>query len=453
MNSCPSREHQSVELSPGFAQRAARLVRPVTSTCASSFARQGMLSVFDQGVVSMTSFLTSVIVARATSREDLGVYYLALTLFFLARGVQTQILTAPYLFFCHRRQGSDSAKYTGSVLVHQFVYAALVAVCLLGVAVAIQLGLGPRDLGPVVWVLLGVAPLLLLREFHRQHSLSRLKVARALAFDVPHALLQVGSLLLLWRFVGLSVAGVYAVMGIAAALVCLPWFVLQRRRWHIERGCIAADWRQNWSFARWTLASHLAGCSTPYIMPWIVVAAAGSGAAGLYGACGTLAGVAGIFVMGLGNYLAPKARREFAVEGKAALCRTLARGAAVFGVVVGGLCLLSLAVGEQVVVLVYDRQCAGGGAILTLLMLSLLAISLQMVAGSGLWAIGRPKATLLPDVCVLVVTLGAAAVAVGPLGPTGAALASLAGAVTGAVLKTSCFLQLIRSVPLETACA
>jgi O-antigen/teichoic acid export membrane protein len=104
-------------------------------------------------------------------------------------------------------------------------------------------------------------------------------------------------------------------------------------------------------------------------------------------------------------------------------------------------------------VLVYGSQYAGGGAILTVLLLSVLALSLQIVAGNGLWSIGRPKATFVPQLCVLVVTLGTAAALVGPLGPLGAALASLAGAVTGAALTTFNFLQLIRTVSAEPACA
>jgi O-antigen/teichoic acid export membrane protein len=287
---------------------------------------------------------------------------------------------------------------------------------------------------------------LLLREFHRHWAISHLKMVNALVLDTANGLLQVGILALCWYFGWVSAAGAYFVMGVAAGVVCLEWFLCDGERWCIAPARIARDWRHNWSFARWALASHLTGCATPYIMPWIVAVVAGKGAAGLYGACVTLAGVASMFVVGLSNYISPKARRAFAYEGKAALCRVLGKAASVFGVVVGGLCLLCLVGGEDLMLLVYGGQYAGGGPVLAISMLSVLALSLQIVAGNGLWAMELPKATFVADLCALVVTLGTAALLVGPLGPMGAALASLAGTTIGAMMKGAKFLQRVRAL-------
>ena len=429
-------------------QQAADLVRPLAGTLTSPTARQGMLSIVDQAVVSAASFLTTVIVARATSREDLGIYYLALTLVLFARGIQAQLVFAPYVVYCHRREGNESAEYAGSVLVHQLILSAMAVVCLAALAGVLWLGIGPPALAPAIWVLLGALPLLQLREFYRSYSLCHLKVGVAVAVDATTAALQVGVLLVLWRFRLLSVASAYAMMGGAAAIVCLEWFACRRGRWRIQPARIAADWINNWSFARWALASFLIGCVSPYVMPWILAAVHGEASAGLLGACGTLAGIANMFVMGLGNFVSPKAARAFADKGRPALCRVLGTAAAVFGVVVGGLCLFSLFAGEWLVVFVYGRQFAGGGPVLAAYVASVLAISIGMVAGNGLWAIDRPKAALVPDLCALAVTLATAALLVGPLGALGVALAVLAGAATGAVMKSFVLFGLIRSLPI-----
>ena len=75
-----------------FGNGAARLM---ATTIARPAVRQGALALLDQAVVSGTSFATSVIIGRLCSKEALGVFYLALTFVYLARGVQGNAGSAP----------------------------------------------------------------------------------------------------------------------------------------------------------------------------------------------------------------------------------------------------------------------------------------------------------------------------------------------------------------------
>src|SRR5437879_3484327 len=111
------------EISPdlpaaGVLNRAAGALRQLA---ASSVLRSSGLSVLDQAVVSGTSFATSVLLGRFTSQQELGVYYLALSVIYFARGVQEQLVSAPYMIYCSRKQGAALAEYAGSALMHQCV--------------------------------------------------------------------------------------------------------------------------------------------------------------------------------------------------------------------------------------------------------------------------------------------------------------------------------------------
>jgi O-antigen/teichoic acid export membrane protein len=428
-------------------RRTAWLIEPVAGLVADPAVRQGAWSVADQAVASAASFLTGLIVARATSKPEFGVYYLAMTLVLLARGIQSQLIVAPYMIFCHRRHGRALAEYTGSSLVHQLVLSAAAMACVLGFAASIALGLGPRDLLPAIGALLLAMPLLLLREFGRNHALSNLKTIAALVLDGTAAAVQLGLLAALWSTGLLSVAGAYFVMAAAAAVACGQWLWMERGRWRVARARIRADWRHNWRLARWALASHLVGCTTPFIMPWILAAARGQADTGLLGACGTLAGVANLFVMGLSNFLAPSIARAYSRGGKAAMRRVVVRALAALGIIVGAICLLSLVAGEYLVVWVYGSQYAGGGPVLTVCLLSVLGISLSIVAGNGLWVLDRPHETFLPDVIATAAALGTAAALVPSHGAMGAALAMLSGTTSGALLKALRFVQLMRKLP------
>ena len=71
----------------------------------------------------------------------------------------------------------------------------------------------------------------------------------------------------------------------------------------------------------------------------------------------------------------------------------------------------------------------------TVLAFGLLASSLGVTAGNGLWAIERPQASFAADVCTLAVTLTAAFFLVYPLGAMGVAVAMLAGITAGTIVR------------------
>jgi O-antigen/teichoic acid export membrane protein len=428
-------------------RRIAWLIEPMLGLFGDPSIRQGVLSVADQAIASAASFLTGLIVARATSPDEFGVYYLAMTLLLFARGVQSQIIFAPYVIRCHRCQGRELAEYTGSAVVQQFAVAAAALAGVLGFAVAIGLGLGPRNLLPAIGTLAVAMPVLLFREFARGQTLSRLKTVDALLLDGTGAAVQLGLLGVLWGAGLVSAAGAYWILAVAAAVVCGQWLWTQRGGWRIVRGRLLADWRGNWRYARWALASHLVGCTTPYIMPWIVAAVRSQADTGLLGACGTLAGVANLFMAGLANYLSPSIARAYARQGRAAMVRLAAWAVAAYVSVIGGICLLSLPVGEWLMVFVYGPAYAGGGLILSVCLLTVLAMGIGVVAGSGLWAMDRPHETFLPDVAALVTALAASALLVPSRGAMGAALAGLAGTSVGSALKTLRFVQIVPRLP------
>ena len=66
---------------------------------------------------------------------------------------------------------------------------------------------------------------------------------------------------------------------------------------------------------------------------------------------------------------------------------------------------LPFVLGDQPAVLVYGERCGGTGLILALAAASMLANSLSITAGNGLWALERPRANFAADACTLAVTM------------------------------------------------
>ncbi len=390
------------------------------------------LSVIDQALVSGTSFVTSVILGRCTGREDLGYYYLALSIVLFVRGLQEQLVAAPYMIYCGRQKAADQPRYAASALLHQCLLS-LVAVA--GLAVVAAMGWGPAGIRQSLLLLLCAAPLLWTREFVRQMSFAHLDVQAAIVTDLTITVTQLGTLCYLAWMGQLTVVSTLAVMGICCGLASVSWLASGRQKFTLQWAAAWNDWCRNWTFSRWALASHVLACSSPYILPWVVAATHGERETGTLGACATLVGLSNMLLVGLANYLSPRAARAYAEQGLAELKRVLWQTATLFVVGLGSISICAFLAGHQVAALVYGPEFIETRWIIGILSLSVLANSLGVTAGNGLWALERPSASFFADLSSMIIVIAATITFVPLFGPVGAALAQFTGTASDALIR------------------
>lgn len=429
-STAPTAEASAAPAAPlgALANAAARLRQLV----ASSLLQKSALSVLDQAIVSGTSFATSIILARSCPREELGVYYLAISVVFFVRGIQEQLVSAPYMIYCNRKQGAALAEYAGSSLLHQ---CGLMLTTSIVLAAVLLVGAAPPGGEKAFWLLLGASPLLLLREYIRQMSFAHLQMRAAIVLDSGVAILQLGALLGLYLIGRLHVVETLAVMAVACGISAVIWLAIKQRPLIGRVQAAVRDLAHNWTFARWALASQLLACTTPYVMPWVVAFTHGEAETGTLGACATLVGLSNMFMMGLCNFLSPRAASAFAKGGLEELRSVLAKTALLFAVTLGSMVVAAFFIGEHVAMLVYGPQFAGTGWIIGVLALSVLANSMGVTAGNGLWAMERPSANFVADLTSLGIVIACTIALVPAFGPLGAALATLAGTSSDAAVR------------------
>jgi O-antigen/teichoic acid export membrane protein len=396
-----------------------------------SFVKSGSLAIADQAVVSGTNFATSILLGWS-GRTELGIYYLALSTLVFFRGIQEQLITAPYLVYAQRRSGTDTEVYAGSALLHHL---ALGAVSTVVIGVILLAGIGPLPMKSVWVLLLGIAPLYLLRDFVRQMLFAQLNLRMAFALDVLVAVVQLGLMLPLAMNKLLNVELTWLSIAFASGAAALLWAVAKPEtvRGNILSAKIHAV--ENWSFAKWALLTQVIGGSTPYLMPWIVAGLHGARETGSLGACTTIVGLSNMFLIGVGNFLSPKAAQAFASGGVPALQKVLWQRGTLCAAALGGASLLAFTVGGHVAGMVYGPQFADCGLIMGLLSLAALVNSLGITAGNGLCSMDRPSANLWADVGTLVVSLMAMFFLIPLLGILGAALATLVTMTADAAMR------------------
>jgi O-antigen/teichoic acid export membrane protein len=153
-----------------------------------------------------------------------------------------------------------------------------------------------------------------------------------------------------------------------------------------------------------------------------------------------------MFMMGLCNFLSPRAARAFVDGGVKELKQVLAKTALLFGLSLGSVVVLGFTAGEQIAVAVYGPQFSGTGWIIGVLSLSVLANSMGVTAGNGLWAMERPHANFLADLTALGIVVVATVILVPMFGPLGAAISTLAGTSTDAAVRMLILRQTMREV-------
>jgi O-antigen/teichoic acid export membrane protein len=408
---------------------------------------QGALAIADQGVVSAAGFATGILLGRTCGSAVLGVYSLALSIVLLARCVQNAVIVAPYTVFWSGKTAQRLPLFAGSVLVHQIGLTALTTLAV----VALVPWLASKELpAPVIWTLAAVLPLLQWREFARYFELAHVRSAAALMLDAMASLPQIALLACLAWMGRLSVVGTYTILGATSLAVCLGWAWSRRRMFPIRGGRVAADWRQNWIFSRWVLASQLVGYVGPFVIPWLLAIVHGAAATGMLAAANQVVGLANTFVVGLANARCPQAAQAFNTGGAAALRRVLRMTTWLFAGPLALFCVLMFAGGNGLVVLLFGAKFAGCAPVISVLSLTLLVSSMGVAAGNGLWAIHRPHENFAGDLVTLVVTVAALVPLVHPLGVLGAALAGLAGTTAGTAVRCYRLLRLLHELSLSS---
>ena len=378
---------------------------------------QGIVSLADQAVASATNFVTGVIIARACSKEELGLYMLGFSLILLMTDFQTLLISTPYMVYAPRLKGRAHALYTGSTLIHQLAFCLLTILALVCGASAVTIGVGPRGLGPVLWALVAVIGLIMLREFARRVCFARLKLMTAFVFDTFIAVGQIGGLLLLARFHLLSASRAYWVIGTACGIAVLWWLWSARGVYHPRMSESLADLKKNWVFGKWVFASGLVWAISMNLYPWFLAAFHGIASTAVWAACLGVVSVANPALLGIQNLVGPKISHVYAAEGPRALRRLVLKITAVIALPTSLLWLVMFFWGGRLIGLLYGRQYAGNNSVVSILALNLLVTAVAFSFSRALFAMERADVDFLVNFAALFIMLTLGFWLVRALGP------------------------------------
>ena len=347
------------ETNSPFSQKAAASTNQLKSFFVALFAlfsgqgaRQGYLSAIDQGVISLSNFMATIILARNVDPTQLGVYGVGFVTLRLVRAVQDGLIVQPMNVFGAGMEQDEFKHYATSTSLFQiglaFISATVVA--LGGWALT---ELGNDTAGPTLFALWLPFLWWQMQEYLRRMLYTRGLVLNAVLNSVIANGVRIAIMIYLVNQGTLSgVTGLEAIAwGSFVALFPGLWFT--REFWSRKLENLKVTWRRNWNFGRWLLGSTLTNWVAVEFYPILTAGLISFAAAGAYRALQNLVAPIHLLLRAIDTFLTPRAANLYGKNGQAALTHTLRSIYMAIGTPVLGLLILAILFSEQILDLIY----------------------------------------------------------------------------------------------------
>jgi O-antigen/teichoic acid export membrane protein len=398
-----------------------------------------ILALADQIVVSATSFLVFVAIARSTNPGELGSYALAVSVLAFCLSTQESLITRPYAIKLHEPVGRPGQHAFG-VLVLSLGLCGVFALAASATALTVVALGAPPELIHLVWAVTGALPFVLMREFARRFAFAHLAVSQALMLDVAVALLTLVAAALFYWTGTMSAPAMLAATGVSCALATPIWLYAVHRQFSAGLQSLASVLRQCWELGKWFLWGQLGLQVQNYLTPWLALVISGAAVAGLYAACASIVAFTNPVIFGFYNILTPKFVRIFHQAGIAALRRRAISDALFLSGIMAAFWLVVFAFGSDIMRLLYrDEIYAANSNVLVLLALAALAATVGVPASLALAATGRARPVAAVTLLTALVNISLIVLLLPWWGLWGAALAILIGEVLGAIARWTAF--------------
>jgi O-antigen/teichoic acid export membrane protein len=406
-------------------------------------SKEHLISVADQAVVSGTSFLTTLMIARYSGAGQLGLYAVGISLLLSLVAFQDSLILQPYTIQRHAEQ-QKLIEHTGASLVLSTLFSAGSVVALILVAVGFLLWGGEPEMVVVTGVVAGIIPFALTREFARRVAFAKLEMGRVLLLDSCVAFLQLLILVWLGASGGMSAPTASGALGVASAITIVGWLYYTRAEFAVRVGHVRTIFKQTWALGKWLLVGRITVQVQGVMTYWIAMFVAGSAVTGLYAACMSVVNFINPLLFALGNVMAPKLVLAWKNGGGPGLWQEAIRNLVLIGAPLAAFSLAILVGGDYAMHFLYQgKEFQGHGHTLTILALAMLASGSGMPASFGLATMGRPRAIVVVGVISAILSGILIYLLMMKWGLLGAAYGLFVGNVVGTVGRWLAFASLI----------
>ena len=396
-------------------------------------SREHVLSLADQAIVSVTGFLTTLLIARWSGSTQLGFYALGLSLLLSLVAFQESLILQPYLIQRFYPEGT-AAERAGASLTLSILFSLGSILVLTVAAVGFLVWRAGAELVVTIWAIAGIVPFALTRDFARRFAFAHLDTSRVLFLDLAVAIIQLSALGWLGASGRMSATSACAALGAACAFPTAIWLYYARAEFTIHVRNVQVVLKQTWVLGKWLLVGRITSQVQGYVVYWLAAADGGVAVTGVYAACMSIVGLANPLMIGLANVLMPKLVLAWKHGGGPRLWHEAIRNTALIAAVMTAFNLAVFLGGEHVMRFLYHgKEFEGHGQTLIVLALAMSSGTLGEAPSIALAAMERPRPIIMVTAVEAVLTVALVWILMTKWGLLGAAYGMLVGNVTGTV--------------------
>ncbi len=395
----------------------------------------------DQGIVSIASFAAAAIVGRVCGSDQLAVYGLAVSLFWLMAGIPNALVWTPYTSRAPNLSKDSRSQFAGSALIHVVVVALTIAAFFVLIGIIPWPNLSSSDwFLPMCMALAPFTVLMLLREHFRRVLLAHMNTPQMLLIDVPIAMTQLGGILLLAKYGKLTFFSALVAMALPC-LWCCVWFLRHRQQFRISSQQVRSDWNANFQFGRWLLLVSIAWLLGDASFRWLVGSLHGLTELGQFSAAFSTVMFLNPIMLTVQNLARSIFANRLAAEGQVSLRKLAFQGtwhmAWIFGLLFAGLALG----GGHLVQFIFGNEFGGLGGVVAWLCVGLYVQVLNFPVDAALSALRGGRAMLAASLVRLSLIIAAGVPLIAAYGSSGVGPALAIGSLAAGMLQWNLFLR------------
>lgn len=382
----------------------------------------------DQGIVSLGSALTTVLLARGLAPDTFGVAVLLIAVMLFLNTVHASLVVYPLSVFGAPLTGDEFRGYSGRSLASTVIVAVPLALAMSVVALAF------REPAAAVWSAIGLAAWQA-QETTRRALFARLRHRDAIPGDLLSYAGQAAMIAALGAAGHLTLPLVFVTLAVTSMAGAALQMVQLRPTGFDLRG--AFSWTMvGLRHGRWTLPSNLLGAVIMQAPLWTIALLEARSAAGQFQALIALVGVMNPIMYGVANLLTPAVAQASDQRAAPLSGRLLAASLSQGALLLLPYTLVLWLWPSQILGLIYGHGLLDTGLALPLRLLTFayLLVYLAHVGNATLFGLKRPQDVLSVQVAGAILLIIAGIPAVAAWGIVGAAVAAImAHAVRSAV--------------------
>jgi len=349
------------------------------------------IGILDQGMVSATTFLTGIILARCCLKSEYGLYYLVITLLPLWDNLRLALISMPLTVFLPREENKQCQVCIGVSLILIVILVITGIICTGIIAVLIRLFADDHALAQTLSVSSILVAAHILQRFMRGLFHARLQNHYALMISGITSILQLGGILILnslTRLTAVNAVMLITVASLAGSAVGLTALFIGEKI-SFDRIAFREMWRKNRKFGRWLLWKSIVYTAVLQSPPWFLKFTNDISSVAAFAACMTIVNGVNPFWIGFTNSLGPKISHAFVQNGITGIRHTIRSGQMILIPMTVFITACICIYAEPLLRLLYGDKYTGSGLILAGLSVALLISVCTFALEQGLLTIEK----------------------------------------------------------------